>query len=414
MTGAHHSAMTVSPAPSRLRLGFLLIGDGQWRGGLNYQRTLLEAIAKSMSHAVEARVFVTEDQYDLASEMFGDLLEMPPTVDARVAGAGAGRRAVMAAIAGHDRELQDMMQEHSVDVVFETARFYGRSFQVPCLSWIPDFQHRYLPDLFPRASWWKRELGFQAQTRLGQNRILMLSSEAARTDCEKFYPASRGKTRVVRFSPQVDVEATRARAGAAIARHGLPDLYFYLPNHFWAHKNHSVVLEALHVLAERGALTDFPPVVMSGPTNDSRSATLFDQSMARAEREGLTPWFRHLGMIDFDDVLALNAGALALINPSLFEGWASSVEEAKALGTPMVLSDLPVHREQAPDAMFFSPENPMNLADVLQRACQETWPHQDLQALEAAGEVRKTQFVSAFLTAIEESHAPATRKKTKA
>lgn len=404
--------MNVSPAPSRIRLGFLLIGDGQWRGGLNYQRTLLEAISKSMSHTVEARVFVTDDQFDLASEMFGDLLEVPPTVDARVAGAGAGRRALLAAITGHDCALQDMMQEHSVDVVFETARFYGRSFQVPCLSWIPDFQHRYLPDLFPRTNWWKREIGFQAQTKFGQNRILLLSSETARTDCEKFYPASRGKTRVVRFTPQVDVEVARARADAAITRHGLPARYFYLPNHFWAHKNHTVVLEALHVLAERGTLTDFPPIVMSGPTNDSRSATLFDQSMARAEREGLTPWFRHLGMISFDDVLALNAGALALINPSLFEGWASSVEEAKALGTPTVLSDLPVHREQAPDAMFFSPEDPMSLADILQRACQENWCRQDTQTLEAAGKVRRTQFVSAFLTAIQDSHASKTRETT--
>ena len=218
----------------------------------------------------------------------------------------------------------------------------------------------------------------------------------------------------MRFSPQVDVEATRTRADAAIARHDLPGRYFYLPNHFWAHKNHAVVLEALRILAERGALTDMPPIVMSGPTNDSRSSTLFDQSMARAKTEGLTPWFRHLGLIDFDDVLALNAGAMAMINPSLFEGWASSVEEAKALDTPMILSDLPVHREQAPGAMFFSPDDPMNLADVLQRSRLKTdWPRQDTQALESVGAVRKTQFVTALLAAIEDSHALAARKKTK-
>jgi glycosyltransferase involved in cell wall biosynthesis len=37
----------------------------------------------------------------------------------------------------------------------------------------------------------------------------------------------------------------------------------------------------------------------------------------------------------------------ALINPSLFEGWSTTVEEAKSTGTPMILSDLGVHREQA-------------------------------------------------------------------
>ncbi len=37
----------------------------------------------------------------------------------------------------------------------------------------------------------------------------------------------------------------------------------------------------------------------------------------------------------------------ALINPSQFEGWSTTVEEAKSLGVKMLLSDLEVHKEQA-------------------------------------------------------------------
>jgi glycosyltransferase involved in cell wall biosynthesis len=42
------------------------------------------------------------------------------------------------------------------------------------------------------------------------------------------------------------------------------------------------------------------------------------------------------------------------------------VEEAKALGTPLLLSSLDVHREQAGDrATFFDPRSPRELADAL-------------------------------------------------
>jgi glycosyltransferase involved in cell wall biosynthesis len=399
---------TIGPAAAggRIRLGFLLIGDGQWRGGLTYQRTLLETISTTMSDTVETILFVTGEQRELANEAFGTTFDAQTVVDERVGGAGAGPRAITALAMGHDRAFEALMREHSVDVVFETARFFGRSFGLPCLSWIPDFQHRHLPELFSRASWWKREIGFQAQTRFTRKRIVMLSSETARADCEGFFPKSRGHTRVVRFAPRVDVAAIRARATQAAAEHALPERYFYLPNHFWAHKNHAVVLDALRTLRRQGTLDNVLPIVMSGPTTDSRDPTLFERTMVNAEAEGLTPWFRHLGLIPFDDVLALNAGAMALLNPSKFEGWASSVEEAKALGTPMILSDIDVHREQQPDASFFGPNDPAELARILLAASRGmSRDREAVEVLQEAGEHRRSAFSAALGGAIHDAYA---------
>jgi glycosyltransferase involved in cell wall biosynthesis len=56
----------------------------------------------------------------------------------------------------------------------------------------------------------------------------------------------------------------------------------------------------------------------------------------------------------------------ALLNPSLFEGWSTTVEEARALGVPLILSDLSVHREQAGnDACFFDRSSAASLAEAL-------------------------------------------------
>jgi glycosyltransferase involved in cell wall biosynthesis len=60
--------------------------------------------------------------------------------------------------------------------------------------------------------------------------------------------------------------------------------------------------------------------------------------------------------------------SMALLNPSLFEGWSTPVEEARSLGVPLVLSDLDVHREQAGDrAVYFDRHSAPSLADGLQQ-----------------------------------------------
>ena len=385
----------------RIVLGMPLIGDGQWAGGINYQRTVLQLISGPLADRVSARVIVSPEQAALAQDSFGPWLEVPPIIDARAAGAGMGRRAAMALLTGCDRPFAALMAEHGIDVVFENARFFGARFPVPALAWMPDFQHRHLAHLFSRRAWWKRDIGFRAQT-LGR-RIVLLSSESAERDCLRFYPRTKGRTAVARFAPQVDLAAVQVRAGGMHAAYGLPERFFYMPNHFWGHKNHALVAAALrHLRDQRGTLDGIPPVIMSGPMKDYRDTDLFDRVMEASRADGLAPWFRHLGLIPFVDVLTLNAAADAVINPSFFEGWATSVEEAKCLGTPLILSDLPVHREQAPDAAFFDPNNAAALARCLEHAAAAAQRQLPPSArLIAANATRLANFAQAFVAATE-------------
>lgn len=79
-----------------------------------------------------------------------------------------------------------------------------------------------------------------------------------------------------------------------------------------------------------------------------------------------------LGLIPYQDVAALMQGAVAMINPSLFEGWSTTVEEAKSLGKRIILSNIPVHMEQNPErGLFFEPHNPEALADAISHTLAE-------------------------------------------
>jgi glycosyltransferase involved in cell wall biosynthesis len=136
-----------------------------------------------------------------------------------------------------------------------------------------------------------------------------------------------------------------------------------LPNQFWRHKNHAVVIDALAAAGRRGTPVH---VVLTGKGEDYRAPGYYDELMQRVSRLGLDASFRHLGVVAFSDLMGLMRDAVAMINPSLFEGWSTTVEEARSLGKLAILSDIDVHREQAPPgAQYFAARDSEALATSL-------------------------------------------------
>lgn len=343
--------------------GFTLIGRGNWTGGETYLRNTLGVIGKSVSDELKIKLFLSPSQKEKIGDRFDALLADPPIVDEVFETCGRGNRLAMSLITGRDSKVETIMRDAGIDAVFETGMFFGKKFGLPTVAWIPDFQHQHLKPLFSRSAWYRRDIGFRAQINSG--RVIMLSSEDARDDCEKFYPRSRGATSVVRFAIDFELQEHLSRKAEMMKTYDLPDRYFYLPNQFWKHKNHTIVIDALLDLRKRGELDRLPPILLTGLANDPRDVEHFPKLMQRVKEAGLNDKFRYLGLIPYNDVFGLVGTCDALINPSLFEGWSTTVEEAKGLGAPLILSDINIHREQKPDARFFNPQRANELADIL-------------------------------------------------
>jgi glycosyltransferase involved in cell wall biosynthesis len=354
----------VSPeAP--LRVAFTHIPRQLWAGGYNYQSNLFAALNRFRPREIAPVLFAgTEgDDADLAP------MAAIPGVEIVQSAAFTGGRGLLAALAlGLDREAAAKFRTHRINAVFETRRFFGWRLPYPAVVWFPDFQHRRLPQLFPAVARWRREAGFRIQIASG--RMVMLSSESAHRDFRKYYPGAKNEICVVRFATQPSPAFLTANPAKIVAQYRLPEKYFYLPNQFYTHKNHQVVVDALAILAQRG----FDVVVCaSGSTEDRRERGYFDEVMARVRSRGLERRFRHLGMIPLSHVYALLRACTGLINPSRSEGWSTTVEEAKSFGVPMILSDLDVHREQAGGtASYFGTDDPATLADHIVRVAQES------------------------------------------
>jgi glycosyltransferase involved in cell wall biosynthesis len=345
-----------------IRVAFTLIGGDSWTGGYNYLLNLLRALSAHASGRVQPVLYLGDDLDEKHVAPFARLAGIEVVRTPCFRQALNSRRLRDAISTGSDQSAVNEFREHRIDVIFEAARYYGWRVRTPAIAWIPDFQHRYLKQLFGFKGYWRREFGFRAQVLSG--RQVMLSSEDARQDCERFYPATRGRTHVVHFAIPSPLETDPSEVEAISARYGLSDGFFFLPNQFWVHKNHEVVIEALRLLSARGIDV---AVAASGLQVDPRQPGHFQRLKMLVQGAGLERSFAFLGLIPHDHVLALMRASSALINPSRFEGWSTTVEEAKATGTPMILSSLAVHKEQAQDkALYFEKDSPEQLARILE------------------------------------------------
>jgi glycosyltransferase involved in cell wall biosynthesis len=342
-------------------LAINLLGDGVGTGGYNYLLNLVQAINAHIADRLTPVLFAGNLVSDAEIEPFrrmGLELVRAGTFDAH----RRQGRMLLALLAGTDAAVARIFAKHGIDVVFESASFYGWRFPLPVLSWLTDFQHKHLPDLFSYGTYWRREIGFRAQTR--SNRQIMVSSADAGSDCERFYPTSAGRISVVRFAVAIDASMFEADPTQVRVHYDLPEDFFYLPNQFWKHKNHIVVIEAVRLLKQRGRHV---VVAMSGKPHDPRHPDHFSSLQARVSELGLETNFRFLGMVPRPHVIALMRACRAVVNPSRFEGWSTPVEEARSLGVPMLLSNIGVHREQMGDeARFFDAHSALQLADLLE------------------------------------------------
>ena len=248
------------------------------------------------------------------------------------------------------------------------------------ISWIVDFQHRQLPEFFTRRERWYRDHDFRLQCRLATR--VIVSSRHAQEVLGTFQPGCVSKSRVLHFVANPLAYGDPTDLPALRERYGIDGPYFHVPNQFWAHKNHRLILDALELLHRRGERV---LVVSTGATSDYRQPRYYDELAAHADALGVRESFRTLGVVPYDDLVGLMRHAIAVINPSRSEGWSTTVEEAKSLGKRVILSDIPVHREQAPrDGVYVDPHDPAGLAEALMSLWTSFDPAADRERSEVA------------------------------
>jgi glycosyltransferase involved in cell wall biosynthesis len=350
-------------------------GNGRWAAGAIYTHNLVECVhAADIPGEISVTLFVPAyrqsifflsglSQHAVARYSHG-------THDSALRKLAKGGLSLWRA--GTWCSFERSVRRAGVNVVFPAAPFYcPRELGVTNIEWIPDFQHLHLPEFFPGPKLAARTEAIACQVKRAQH--LIVSSGTALSDVEKHFPEALPRTSALPFVifPR---ESWFATPPGLITRNRLGfDDYVMFPSQFWKHKNHTTLFEAIRILRDRGHAN--LRLVCTGREEDSR-----DPGYALKLRE----WIRdndlqgriiRLGLLRRHEQIQLMRQARVIVQPSRFEGWSALLEDSQMLGKLLVVSDIPVHREQnPPDASFFSPLDAEALADSLARKWSETAP----------------------------------------
>lgn len=370
------------------RVGFApsLFGE-LWLGGINYFRNLFSALKALENPRIEAVLLVHPGEEKPAGTLrnYVELSRLPALLEPS---SGRPARAVARVRTLSWTFWRGYLLTHGIDLLSHSPPVLPAGW-MRSLGFVYDMQHKELPELFSEADRRNRDETFAEMCR--RNCFVVVSSECALGDFRRHFPAHAGKGRVLRFVANVAVSSPTP-IEALRPKYALPDVFFYLPNQFWKHKNHLLVLEALAILRQRGKQV---MVLASGAATDYRHPKYFSQFMVRLKALDLERNFRLLGVVPYEDLLGLMQACIAVLNPSLFEGWSTTVEEAKSLGKLALLSRIPVHLEQQPErSLYFDPTTPDELAAHLNAAVEAYSPaaerrHMELARARLPGRVRE-------------------------
>ena len=251
--------------------------------------------------------------------------------------------------------------ELALDFVYPATQLAEAPFGAPWAGWIPDWQSLHLPDLFNDRELARRFIQYRVLAQ--HSPAVVLSSRMAVEDTQNLFGAATRPLRLLHFPAIFDDEVylrSAERLAETRKRFRIPDRFVLTCNQFWAHKNHLAAIRALAHIREDVHL------VMTGELDDKRWPDYAQEVRAVLAAPGVAGRVTLTGRIERDDQVDLMLGALGFLQPSRFEGWSTFVEEARALGRPILLSEFPVHREQAPPGgVFFDPNAPEQLAALL-------------------------------------------------
>jgi len=237
---------------------------------------------------------------------------------------------------------------------------------VPQVTVVHDVLPLFFPEAFPRQRWYFR--AFVPRVLRASRHVVAVSAQT-RDDLLRVYGLPPDRVTVIpsgvdhrRFTPLLDPRP-------ALLRWGLRRYFLFVGNLF-PHKNLFRLLEAFR------AVPGDIQLVLAGH-RDPRYLPALERHV---ELLGVGGRVRFLGYVADAELPALYAGAVALVLPSLYEGFGLPALEAMACGTPVIASTAGGLREAVGDAaVTVDPHDVDGMARAMERMTEDAALQADLR-----------------------------------
>jgi glycosyltransferase involved in cell wall biosynthesis len=247
----------------------------------------------------------------------------------------------------------------------------------PTVVTLHDVQHHELRSMFSPAERWLRGWAYDDAARRAD--AVVTKSEHAKAAIVRHLGIAAERIAVIPDGLHHDMFVPDGPRAAH-----LPARYVVYSANFWPHKNHRRLLEAFARVQD-----DSLHLVLTGQLN-GYAAQLADRKRVHV-----------LGHVPFEQLPAIYRGAVAVVFPSLFEGFGLPVLEGMACGTPVACSNTGATPEVAGGAaLLFDPRDEDAIVDAIEQVSSD----QALRMrLRAAGLARAAQFTWAKCAAAHAS-----------
>lgn len=196
---------------------------------------------------------------------------------------------------------------------------------------------------FFKAVWWSTKI--------------IVPSKAVRSELSKYYKIDESKITIT----YEGVTKVKLGGGNVKKKYGIENKYFIYSGSAYPHKNLKRAIEAIKLLNQK--------------TNEkitfviTSSRNVFTQRIKRwIENIEAKKYVKMIGFVPDKDLMALFAGSIAFVYPTLSEGFGLPVLEAMSAGTIGISSEIPVLKEIYSDkVLYFNPRNTTSIKESMEK-----------------------------------------------
>ena len=333
---------------NKINIGFVLNYEYEsWIGGFNYHLNLFKSL-RFFNDKIKIKVFVNNNiskktqlllkDYEITkTDYFNNSL-----IKNRLKLIFSKLKIL---IFGKDKLLEEFLKNNQIDVLSHSI-YLGKNSNFVSVPIIYDFQEIYNKKNFSLKEIILRKIS-HIMMSIHADKVI-LSGKHALHDYKKIL--KKNKTNGVVISQPYIMDFNFKKLKNIKKKYKIKKKYFLMPNQYWRHKNHIIVLKALkHLYSNKNFNFN---VISTGNTYNWRDPSYFSYIKNFVRLNNLNN-FKILGAIEHDDLLSLAYHSLGIINPSLSEGWSNSVELAKSLNKLKLLSNIKCHKEQSDNNTYF-------------------------------------------------------------
>jgi len=350
---------------NRFKLGLLFNFNPKWTGGIIY---LLNAI-RILNFLDEKDKPMVIVLYNPALKKYVDEIDYPYLELVPHNFSSIYRGYIDSFLKNKNTFVHDLVVDHKLDAIFPMHDYPVKSkLEVKLVSWYADLQHMYYPQFFTKRKVIERNA--RIKFILKNSNDLVVSSQAVKDDFLKFFKIRKGLNihiyhfvSIIEGMPDLTFEEIRRK-------YDLPEHFYMISNQFHKHKNHKVVFEAVAELKKKGIEVS---IGITGRFPDQPDSPYLQELHDIINKNDLKKSIKFLGLIPRGDQLLLMKYCKAILQPSLFEGWSTVIEDAKSLQVPVIAANLNVNIEQLEETgTYFEPHNVGQLVSIL-----ENYPDRD-------------------------------------